>query len=68
MGWNGCAELFSQCQAELCFWNDNLRNLNGARNGMEGTVRDLYVRDLVSDAGGMLVESLSSDKGLRMCQ
>ena len=55
MGWNGCAELDSQCQAELGFWNDNLRNLNGARIRTEGTVRDLDVRDLVSDAGGMLV-------------
>ena len=55
LGWNGCAELDSQCQAELGFWNDNLRSLNGARIRTEGTVRDLDVRDLVSDAGGMLV-------------
>ena len=55
LGWNGCAELDSQCQAELDFWNDNLRSLNGARIRTEGTVRDLDVRDLVSDAGGMLV-------------
>ena len=52
LGWNGCAELDSQCQAELSFWNDNLRSLNGARIRTEGTVRDLNVRDLVSDARG----------------
>ena len=55
LGWNGCAELDSQCQAELGFWNDNLQNLNGALIRTEGTVRDLDMRDLVSDAGGMLV-------------
>ena len=41
--------------AELDFWNDNLRSLNGARMRVEGTVRDLDARDLVSDAGDMLV-------------
>ena len=44
-----------QCHAELNFWNDNLRSLNGARMRVEGTVKHLDVRDLVSDAGGMLV-------------
>ena len=36
-------------------WNDNLRSLSGARIRVEGTVRDLDARDLVSDAGDMLV-------------
>ena len=55
LGWNGCTGLDSQCQAELDFWNDNLCSLNGARMRVEGTVRDLDTRDLVSDAGDMLV-------------
>ena len=29
VGWNGCTGLDSQCHAELDFWNDNLRSLNG---------------------------------------
>ena len=55
LGWNGCTGLDSQCHAELDFWNDNLRSLNGARIRVEGTVKDLDARDLVSDAGDMLV-------------
>ena len=55
LGWKGWAVLDAQCRAELSFWNDNLRSLNGARMRSEGTVRDLDVRDLVSDAGSMLV-------------
>ena len=55
LGWKGWAVLDAQCRAELSFWNDNLRSLNGARMRSEGTVRDLDVRDLVSDAGSMMV-------------
>ena len=55
VGWNGCTGLDGQCHAELDFWNDNLRSLNGARIRVEGLVKDLDARDLVSDAGDMLV-------------
>ena len=55
LGWNGCTGLDSQCHAELDFWNDNLRSLNGARIRVEGLVKDLDAKDLVSDAGDMLV-------------
>ena len=47
--------LDAQCQAELSLWNDNLQSLNGACMRTEGMVKDLDVRDLVSDAGIMLV-------------
>ena len=55
LGWNGCTGLDSQCHTELDFWNDNLRSLNGARIRVEGTVKELDTKDLVSDAGDMLV-------------
>ena len=55
LGWNGCTGLDSQCHTELDFWNDNLRSLNGARIRVEGTVKELVTKDLVSDAGDMLV-------------
>ena len=55
LGWKVWAVLDAQCRAVLGFWNDNLRSLNGACMRTEGTVRDLDVRDLVSDAGSMLV-------------
>ena len=55
LGWKGWALLYAQCRTELSFWNDNLQSLNGAPMRTEGTVRDLDVRDLVSDAGSMFV-------------
>ena len=54
-GWKGRAVLDAQCRAELAFWIDNLRSINGAPMRVQGTVRDLSSRDLVSDAGSMLV-------------
>ena len=55
LGWKGWAVLVAQCQTELSFWNDNLLSLNGALMRTEGTVKDLDVRDLVSDTGSMIV-------------
>ena len=55
LDWKGWTVLDVQCQTELGFWNDNLRSLNGACMRAEGTVKDLDVTDLVSDAGSMLV-------------
>ena len=55
LGWKGHAELDGQCWIKLRFWNENLRSLNGTRMRTEGTVKDLDVRDLVSDAGSMMM-------------
>ena len=54
-GWESQAVLDAQCQAELDFWIGNLRSINGAPMRVQGMVRDLSSRDLVSDAGSMLV-------------
>ena len=55
LGWKGWALLDAQFRTKLSFWNDNLQSLNGALMRTEGTVKDLDVRDLVCDAGSMLV-------------
>ena len=55
LGWKGRAVLDAQCRAELAFWIDNLRSINGAPMRVQGMVKDLSSRDLVSDVGSMLV-------------
>ena len=55
LGWDGWAVLDTQCKVELSFWIENLRSINGAPMRVQGLVRNLSSRDLVSDAGSMLV-------------
>ena len=55
LGWYGWAVLDAKSRIKLSFWNDNIQSLNGALMRTEVVVRDLDVRDLVSDAGSMLV-------------
>ena len=58
LGWEGQAVLDTQSWIEFDFWSDNVRSLNGALMRTEGGVKDLDVRDFVSDASDVMVSKV----------